>query len=245
MMRLIDVSFSLSMPQPKVIFLDAVGTLFGVRDSVGVVYADLAQQFSVTVAPEIVDQAFAHSFRTATPMAFPDASPLDIPNREFDWWEAIARHTFDQAGVLHQFEDFSRFFKSLYSHFATATPWFVYPEVEQTLQHWRDRGIELGVLSNFDSRLYPVLEALNLAPFFDSVTISTEAGAAKPDAKIFATALQKHGCTAKEAWHIGDSRTQDYQGAKAAGLRGIWLKRSYSLAKPIPTVDPEPSGERL
>ncbi|PSB67498.1 hydrolase, partial [filamentous cyanobacterium CCP1] len=35
----------------------------------------------------------------------------------------------------------------------------------------------------------------------------------------------KHQCPAHAAWHIGDSFREDYQGAKAAGLRAIWLKR--------------------
>lgn len=84
----------------------------------------------------------------------------------------------------------------------------------------------MGVLSNFDSRLYSVLDALDLRQFFTSITISTEVGAAKPDPLIFATALNKHKCPAKLAWHIGDSLKEDYQGAKAAGLKAILLQRS-------------------
>lgn len=85
--------------------------------------------------------------------------------------------------------------------------------------------IELGVLSNFDSRLHTVLPALGLAEFFSSVTISTEVGAAKPDARIFQAALQKHECSPAQAWHIGDRQKEDYEGAKAAGLRAVLLKR--------------------
>ena len=86
-------------------------------------------------------------------------------------------------------------------------------------------GIQLGVISNFDSRIYTVLDILALADFFQSVTISTEVGVAKPDPLIFATALQKHRCAAFEAWHVGDSYSEDYEGAKEAGLRGVWLRR--------------------
>lgn len=117
------------------------------------------------------------------------------------------------------------FFTELYQHFATADPWFIYPDVLPTLKRWHQLGIELGVLSNFDSRLYSVLQALDLAQFFTSVTISTEVGAAKPDPQIFAVGLNKHNCPAQLAWHIGDSLKEDYQGAKAAGLRAVWLKR--------------------
>jgi putative hydrolase of the HAD superfamily len=213
------------MNRPKVIFLDAVGTLFGVRGSVGEVYRDIAHKFGVDADPTLLNQAFFQSFKSATPMAFPGVLATDVPAQEYAWWEAIAVQTFQQAGVLDQFADFSAFFAALYEHFKTAEPWHVYADTRYSLMHWRDRGIELGVLSNFDSRLYPVLDALELTHFFTSVTISTEVGAAKPDRRMFEAALQKHNCSPEAAWHIGDSFKQDYQGAKAVGLRAIWLKR--------------------
>lgn len=223
------------MKHPKVIFLDAVGTLFGVKGSVGEVYGSLARQFGVVVDAEALDAAFFQSFRAASPMAFPRVSRSEIPEREFAWWWAIAAQTFQRAGVLDQFTDFSAFFTVLYSHFETADPWLVYPDICSTLTQWCDQGIELGVVSNFDSRIYAVLSALELAEFFSSVTISTEVGAAKPDPQVFATALQKHNCSPSEAWHIGDSFKEDYQGAKAAGLRAIWLKRA-SISVPSPSL---------
>ncbi|MBE9179862.1 HAD family hydrolase [Oculatella sp. LEGE 06141] len=213
------------MNRPQVIFLDAVGTLFGVRGSVGEVYTDITRQFGVAADAERLNQAFFQSFKAASPMAFPSAIASDIPAKEYAWWEAIAIETFRRADLLAQFTDFSAFFAVLYDHFATAAPWFVYPDTHHTLSHWRNQGIELGVLSNFDSRLYPVLSALGLAEYFSSVTISTEVGAAKPDRRMFETALAKHNCPANAAWHIGDSFKEDYQGATAAGLQAFWLKR--------------------
>ncbi|NET36299.1 MAG: HAD family hydrolase [Cyanothece sp. SIO1E1] len=213
------------MKLPKVIFLDAVGTLFGVWGGVGQVYSHVARQFGVEVPADRLNQAFKASFSSATPMAFPGVAAESIPAQEFAWWQIIATQTFAQAGVLNHFSDFSAFFGELYHHFETAAPWFVYDDVRQTLAYWQAQGVELGVISNFDSRLLKVLPALNLAEFFQSVTISTTVGAAKPDPQIFTAALQKHNLLAKDAWHIGDSFNQDYQAAKAAGLKGIWLKR--------------------
>nr|WP_290226802.1 HAD-IA family hydrolase [Trichocoleus desertorum] len=214
------------MEQPRVIFLDAVGTLFGIQGSVGTLYSQLAQQFGVEVSEAELNLAFGQSFRRSSPAAFPDAEPSEIPVLEFEWWQAIAQETFAQAGVLQQFSDFATFFKQLYAYFATATPWFVYPEVPAVLEQWRSQGIELGILSNFDSRLYSVLDALDLAKFFTSITISTEVGAAKPNPNIFAAGLKKHDCAAIAAWHIGDSYQEDYEAAQAVGLTGIWLNRT-------------------
>lgn len=214
------------MQQPKVIFLDAVGTLFGVKGSVGEVYSEIAKTFGVKVEPSRLDKAFYHSFKQNERMAFPGVEASEIPAKEFEWWKAIAIQTFQTVEAFDQFSNFDSFFDALYHHFATSDPWFIYPDVIPALEYWYKKGIKLGVLSNFDTRLYPVLEALNLAKFFTSVTISTEVGAAKPETEIFAKALQKNNCPSSSAWHIGDSFKEDYEGAKNAGLRAIWLKRS-------------------
>lgn len=221
----------MSMQKPKVIFLDAVGTLFGVRGSVGQVYSAIAHQHGVEVPAQALNAAFLQAFAAAKPPVFPGSDPEEIPYCEFEWWHLIARRTFQQVGVLNQFADFTDFFDVLYNHFATAEPWFIYPDVLPALEKWQRMGIELGIVSNFDSRIKHVLEALKLKEFFTSITISTETGFAKPNPQIFAVALHKHGCEAKDVWHIGDSLKEDYQGAEAAGLRGILLERKEPIAE--------------
>jgi putative hydrolase of the HAD superfamily len=219
----------MTVQQPKVIFLDAVGTLFGVRGSVGEVYSAIAHQFGVQVPAEALNKSFLQAFAASNPAVFPGTDPEEIPYCEFEWWRVLALRTFQQAGVLDQFTDFTDFFDELYNYFATAEPWFIYPDVPPALEAWRRTGIQLGIVSNFDSRLDYVLKALKLDEFFTSITISTQTGFAKPDPQIFAAALQKHSCQADQAWHIGDSLKQDYQGAKAAGLRAILIERPEQI----------------
>lgn len=213
------------MQPPKVIYLDAVGTLFGVKDSVGHAYATVASQFGVSADAEALNQAFFQHFKAAGRMAFPGSDPTQVPAKEYAWWQAIAEKTFKSVDQWEAFQDFEAFFAELYAYFAGADPWFIYPDTYQALERWRVMGIEMGIISNFDSRIHMVLEALTLTDFFTSITISTEVGAAKPDALIFTSALQKHGCQPSEAWHVGDSFKEDYEGACAAGIRGIWLNR--------------------
>jgi putative hydrolase of the HAD superfamily len=148
-----------------------------------------------------------------------------VADQEYQWWRLIAQQTFSSAGFLDHFVNFDQFFSDLYGYFATADPWVVYPDVPVSLEGWRRQGIELGIISNFDSRLYRVLEVLNIAHYFQSITISSEIGVAKPDPHIFTVALQKHHCQAADAWHVGDSQGDDVAGARAAGLRPIWIRR--------------------
>ncbi|MGB3615064.1 MAG: HAD-IA family hydrolase [Elainellaceae cyanobacterium] len=214
-----------SRPTPQTIFLDGVGTLFDVKGSVGEVYSAIASSFGIDTDPQDLQKAFFQSFDAAPPMAFPNTERAIIPEKEFVWWKQVAQDTFGRLSLLDQFDQFDAFFDDLYRHFATAEPWIVYPDVPVALEAWQRQGIELGVISNFDSRLYHVLPALGLDRFFDSITISTDVGAAKPSQEIFTAALRKHGCPPEKAWHIGDSTSQDHDGAIAAGLYGILIQR--------------------
>ncbi|AFZ34296.1 REG-2-like, HAD superfamily (subfamily IA) hydrolase [Stanieria cyanosphaera PCC 7437] len=218
------------MTQPKVIFFDAVGTLFGVKGSVGEVYHQIALNFGVKTNPTDLNIAFLNSFKTAPPPIFTNASLPELSQQEYNWWYAIAKSTFTQVGVLEQFNNFDAFFAELYHYFATEQPWYIYPDVLPTLQKWQKRGVELGIISNFDTRIEQVIELLNLKTFFKTTTISSLVGAAKPDPKIFLTALSKHNCLPQQAWHIGDSFTEDYQGANQIGMKAFWLNRSEELS---------------
>jgi putative hydrolase of the HAD superfamily len=214
------------MQYPKVIFLDAVGTLFGIRGSVGTIYSAIAANFGVNVPCDRLNSAFFESFKAAPPLAFSQAQFEQIPKLEFSWWQAVSRSTFARAEAMEQFSDFSAFFRELYVYFATAKPWYVYEDVLPALNRWQQAGIELGIISNFDSRIYQVLEALELRDFFDTITISSITGAAKPNPEIFTVALKKHDCLSQEAWHIGDSLGEDYEGAKTAGIRPFLIQRN-------------------
>jgi putative hydrolase of the HAD superfamily len=213
------------MAKPKVIFLDAVGTLFGVKGSVGEIYGAIAAKFGVNVDFKLLDLAFYQSFQDSPRLAFPEAKPETIPNLEFAWWKAIASSTFEIAGVKELFPNFDEFFAELYTYFATSKPWLLYSDTIPALTIWQKQGIELGIISNFDTRINQVLEALNLTPYFQTVTISSLTGIAKPEPEIFNQALAKHDCEPESAWYIGDSLREDYCGAKAAGIKSFLIQR--------------------
>ncbi len=221
------------MRSPQVIYLDAVGTIFGVKGSVGEQYAKVAIDFGVNLDDQAINYAFYRSFQAAPRIAFPDLPQAEIPIAEYEWWRSLAEQTFSQTGDFVKFADFDQFFKQLYAYFATAEPWIVYQDVRIALDGWKNQGIVLGVLSNFDSRIYKVLADLELKSYFDSITISTEVGAAKPEAKIFKTALTKYQLERSPdlAWHIGDSFSEDYEGATAVGITAFWLNRDRQPAK--------------
>jgi putative hydrolase of the HAD superfamily len=218
---------------PKVIFLDAMGTLFGLEKSVGEIYRAIAVKYGVEISASNIDRAFGDSFKAAAPLAFTsNCSEGEIGRYEFNWWQKIVRETFKRLDKISEFTDFLAFFSEVYTYFATDKPWYIYPDVIPSLQRWQQKEIQLGIISNFDRRLYTVLDLLEIKQFFSSITISSEAGFAKPDVKIFQIALTKHHCPARQAWHIGDSFTEDYQGAIAAEIQAFWLNRTPPSIEP-------------
>jgi putative hydrolase of the HAD superfamily len=224
----------LAIPEPEhpptVVFLDAVGTLFGVRGGVGSIYRQFALDYGVDCEAGAIERFFYRAFKAADSSVFVGADPAQIPGLEYLWWQNINQQTFAALGQIENFTDFAGFFAELYAFFATAEAWTVYEDTVAALTGWQQKGWQLSVLSNFDTRLYRVLSALQLAGFFETVTISTEVGAAKPAETIFRSAIQKalgdQPHDRSKIWHIGDSELEDYQGATACGLQAWLLQRS-------------------
>jgi putative hydrolase of the HAD superfamily len=97
------------MRSPQVIYIDAVGTLFGVRGSVGEQYAKIATDFDVNIDPQLINRAFYQVFQTAPRMTFPDLPQSDIAIAEYEWRRSLAEKTFSQTDDLAKFSDFENF----------------------------------------------------------------------------------------------------------------------------------------
>ena len=211
---------------PRAVLLDAAGTLIDVAGPLGDTYSGLAREFGGDLDPETLTTGFRIAFADTPPMAFPGLTGADLDRAERDWWRAVVERVTRAAGGVPEFD---AYFDRLYAHYASAPAWRVYPEVPEVLEALRARGLRLAVVSNFDTRLPPLLDALGLATFFDAVVCSGEAGAAKPDGAIFARALAALGVEASEALHVGDSREADYEGARAAGIEALLVDRDADV----------------
>lgn len=209
----------------RVVFFDAADTLFHVKGSVAEIYLRHAAEFGFAQTPEslsAIKQAFGRAFRDAPPPIFAATEPAQIKHSERLWWFDIVHNVFYRVGMFERFDDF---FERVFQVFEEPGAWELFPETVRTLAALKTQGVELGIISNFDSRLFSVLRGLGLADTFDTVTISSLAQAAKPAPRIFQVALDKHAVDPEEALHIGDSLRDDVEGARKAGLRAILLDR--------------------
>jgi putative hydrolase of the HAD superfamily len=200
----------------RVVFFDAAGTLFHTREPAGLSYAKIARRFGVEADQSLVIDSFRRAFATAPGLAFgPGHEAAELRVLERQWWHRLVTATFAGVGV---FADFEAYFAELFDFFADPANWIRDPDAPALLGAFRESGVELGVISNFDYRIYAILEALGLSRYFDSITISSEAGYAKPSPEIFRIALERHSFAAEEALHVGDSEALDVGGARAAGI---------------------------
>lgn len=208
-------------PRPRGLLLDAMGTLIGLRASVGSTYAAAAARHGLRVDPRRIDQHFAAVLKAAPPLAFPDLDGAALAEAELNWWgeriAAVLRAAGAEPGPRELRDE-------LFQLYAQPAQWRIYDDVARHLPRWRAQGLRLGVVSNFDGRLPGLLEGLGLAPLFDVVVVSSRCGAAKPSATPFQRALEGLGLAAGEVWHIGDS-PEDAAGAAAAGLPCLLVRR--------------------
>jgi putative hydrolase of the HAD superfamily len=211
----------------RLALLDVAGTLVRVRGGVGTQYAAVARRFGIDADPAALEPRFPAAFSAAPRMAFPGVALADVPARERAVWASIVRQVFEGAGYLAGVSEarFAELFAGLWEHFAGAAAWEVYPDAVPALAALRGRGVRLGVVTNFDSRVEPMLAAVGLAGWFEAVTRSSAVGAAKPDPAIFRAALARHGAAPAEALHVGDTPGEDVAGAEAAGLLGVLVDR--------------------
>jgi putative hydrolase of the HAD superfamily len=203
----------------KAVFFDAAGTIFHTREPAGMSYARIARRFGLEADADAVVAAFRRAFHAAPGLAFGPGRPgAELRRMEREWWRALVLRTFDGVG---RFADFEAYFDALFTFFADPANWTADPDAPALLETLKARGMLLGVISNFDYRIYRVIEALGLAQYFDSITISSEAGWAKPAPEIFRAALGRHSLSPAEAVHVGDSETHDLRGACGVGMGAI------------------------
>jgi putative hydrolase of the HAD superfamily len=112
------------------------------------------------------------------------------------------------------------------------TAMVVFPEVPSVLAELRQRGVAIGVCSNWNWDLEVVLEATGLAPLIDAAVTSARLGYRKPHAAVYASILELMDVPAAEAIFVGDSWEPDVLGPINAGMRTVHVWRDGGTEEP-------------
>jgi putative hydrolase of the HAD superfamily len=202
----------------RAVLFDAAETLFTTRGSVGEIYAQVARQYGSSADAGAIQAAFTRHFRGAGPISI---------HEQKQWWKDIVRRVFSDVGMV---ENFDEFFDTVYETFRDSQGWILFPETLEVLKQLRALGVRLGVISNFDTRIYSVLDSLGIRHFFDAITISSETGYSKPDPRIFESAVQALGVPAADILLVGDSPQDDVEPAMRAGLNAVLIDRTHRFS---------------
>jgi putative hydrolase of the HAD superfamily len=200
------------------ITFDVGGTLIEPWPSVGHVYAGVAARFGVKgLEPGWLTQNFLRAWKNRAGFDY-----------ERESWYSLVRETFGEHTVKLPAE----FFPALFDRFAEADSWRVYDDVLPALQALGARGMKLGIISNWDDRLRPLLARLDLDRHFASLVISCEAGATKPDRRLFERAAVELDVAPEQLMHVGDSHSADVLGAGSIGAAGRQILRHGKVRHP-------------
>lgn len=114
------------------------------------------------------------------------------------------------------------------------------PHALETLQQLRDLHLPLALISNGNATYQrEKIRRHHLDPFFDAILIEEEFGVAKPDQRIFLTALNHLHIMEQEAWMIGDDLALDIAGSQKLGIFAIWCDPALNGLPENSTIHPD------
>ena len=93
-----------------------------------------------------------------------------------------------------------------------------YPASEPTLS-LLTKHFKVGAITNGNAQL----NKTSLGCYFDFVVTAADAGASKPDPRLFTRAAEIANVTMSQIVHVGDCAKSDVVGANNAGCLSIWL----------------------
>jgi putative hydrolase of the HAD superfamily len=101
----------------------------------------------------------------------------------------------------------------------------LYPETHEVLSELGSR-LPLALVTNGAARLQQAkLAQTGIDDLFDVIVDSETVGVGKPSPEMFELALLKLGVTRDEVAMVGNDLGRDVAGARAAGVRPIWVHR--------------------
>ena len=118
----------------------------------------------------------------------------------------------------------------IYDEWAACQHFLLYDDVPAALEALVNRDIRLGLISNSHRCLESFQEHFELENLIDVAISSSQHGYMKPHPSIFEAALRLAGAAAADAVMVGDSLTQDIEGARRVGMRGVLVRRSDTPA---------------
>ena len=214
----------------QVVLFDAVGTILRTTPDVIQVYHAAGRRHG-----SVLDEAEIKArFKVARRRLFDLDTSADLqPPGQLVSSDSIERELWLRL-ITDIFVDVARprpLFDELWKFFADADNWQLFPDTAAVFKSLKSAGHLIGIASNFDSRLYGVVNEFRELICADFVFCSAEIGYRKPDPTFYATVetkiKQQLGRELHETiWMTGDCIENDFRGPRRHGWNAVWLNRS-------------------
>ncbi len=196
----------------KACLFDAYGTLFDVHSSVGrhrACLGERSEQISSLWRQKQLEYSWLRS----------------LMQRHVDFWQLTT------DALDYVFEAFSIDDDALKTELLAAYQVLdCYPEVPETLDRLKSKGMRTAILSNGSpAMLKAAIEGSRLTDLIDSVLSVEEVSIYKPHARVYRLAVDRLGIPA-HLMTLQSSNNWDIAGAGSFGLRTVWINR---FAQPL------------
>ena len=202
--------------QIRAVVFDAVGTLLRLDPPAGDVYAEFAARFGSRLDAGEIRRRFGVAFAAQEGLDAERRHRTD-EGRERERWQQIVGEVIDDSS------DPRGCFQALYDHFALPSSWRCDDKAARVIESLKQQGLVVGMASNFDHRLRPIVAGLPDLMGLDRLWISSEIGWKKPAKEFFAEVCRTLEMTPGQILFVGDDLLNDYTGASAAGMPTLLL----------------------
>ena len=171
----------------------------------------------------------AEVYQYATNLIFYSSVAIKELDKKQEFYNEFNNSIISLLGLSHLLDS-----SKLFAHFKEhGQHWILKNEVKDLFIELKDNGYLLSLVSNFDTRLYDVLDKMHISDYFDSIFVSQEVGLEKPDVGFFKLPLKHHQIESQNSFFIGDSYLLDYLPSSRLGINAILLdeNRFYGLVK--------------
>ncbi|HRF43221.1 MAG TPA: haloacid dehalogenase type II [Candidatus Competibacteraceae bacterium] len=115
----------------------------------------------------------------------------------------------------------------------------MFPEVAVSLATLKAQGLRLVAFSNgVEASIRALLTNAGVLPLLEDVVSVDDLRTFKPDPEVYAYLARRTGQAPNETWLVS-SNAWDVIGAKAAGLRAVWVKRQSDMVFDPWEVEPD------
>lgn len=159
---------------------------------------------------------------------FPWHTP-EVPHAQFfratPWWEHMAGHFYKvllEMGVEPALAEVVA--NGVREEYTDITKWRLFDDTMHALKKAVEAGYQNIIVSNHVPELPALVEGLGILPYITSIYNSAEVGYEKPNIMMFRRVLDDLG-SPEGMVMIGDNYTADVQGALAAGIDAILVRK--------------------